>query len=335
MDDDQDTWLNFYRKHKLNDKVVLDPFMGSGTTLGECAKLGIKPIGCDINPVSTFIVKQALTRVESRQLKATYEAIGRDVEPQIRQYYRTIDPQRGEACRALYYFWVKVVESPEGEKIPLFSNYVFSKNVYPKKKPLAQILCEKCWAVNQGRYNSTDFTCQVCRHTFNPQVGPARRQAVKDKAGRQYKIKKLVLANNTPPEHRLYAIMALTDDGKKVYQSPSEFDFELYQQASRELATRRLLLPNMMIREGYNTNQARGYNYLNWRDFFNDRQLLCLGILLERIMQIPDITIREHFLCLFSSTLEFNNMFCTSKEEPQVQYAICSQIIFSSRKKRP
>ena len=34
-----DTWKGFYELHRLAGKVVLDPFMGSGTTLGETIKL--------------------------------------------------------------------------------------------------------------------------------------------------------------------------------------------------------------------------------------------------------------------------------------------------------
>src|SRR5690242_2388245 len=39
---DTDIWKRFYDRHELTDKVVLDPFMGSGTTLGEAIKLGAK-----------------------------------------------------------------------------------------------------------------------------------------------------------------------------------------------------------------------------------------------------------------------------------------------------
>ena len=48
---------------------------------------------------------------------------------------------------------------------------------------------------------------------------------------------------------------------------------------------------------------------------FNDRQLLCLSILAERIRQVSDPTLRELFTCLFSGTLEFNNMFASYKGE--------------------
>src|SRR5579859_2536486 len=56
-------WEAFYKKHRLTGKIVLDPFMGSGTTIGEVLKLGAKAVGCDINPVSTFLVRQEFSRV--------------------------------------------------------------------------------------------------------------------------------------------------------------------------------------------------------------------------------------------------------------------------------
>src|SRR5438477_7093798 len=42
----------FYQSNDYGNTVVLDPFMGSGTTLGEALKLGCRVVGCDINPVS-------------------------------------------------------------------------------------------------------------------------------------------------------------------------------------------------------------------------------------------------------------------------------------------
>lgn len=44
-----DEWSSFYQKHSYT-ATVLDPFMGSGTTLGEALKVGCNVIGCDINP---------------------------------------------------------------------------------------------------------------------------------------------------------------------------------------------------------------------------------------------------------------------------------------------
>jgi putative DNA methylase len=43
--------------------------------------------------------------------------------------------------------------------------------------------------------------------------------------------------------------------------------------------------------------------------------LLCLGLLLKEIVRIEDEHVREQMICLFSSTLEFNNLFCSYKGE--------------------
>jgi putative DNA methylase len=312
---DVDIWEEFYKQHSFASKVVLDPFMGSGTTLGECAKLGAKPIGIDINPVSTFIVTQSLTRVDVNKLEQVFTEIEADVKPEISHYYKTLDPDTGEEIAVLYYFWVKQVTTPHGESVPLFSSYVFSKDAYPKKKPTARIICPSCWSINVGRYDATELVCGNCANSFNPQAGPVDGQYVTTASGEAYKVKDLVSESGRPPEHRLYALMALKSDGTKIYLSPGPYDLNLLTEARVKLQEESLPLPNMAVRPGHNTNQARGYNYRNWRDFFNDRQLLCLGMLLRRILQVEDRTIRDQFLCLFSSTLEFNNLFCSFKGE--------------------
>lgn len=131
----------FYETHDLAGKVVLDPFMGSDTTLGEAVKLGAKAIGCDINPVSTVLVRQAFTLTPEAQLRAAFKRLEHDAAPEIRRYYQTRYLQAGELIPVLYYFWVKTVTTPEDEAIPLRSRYVFSQDAYPKKKPRAQIVC--------------------------------------------------------------------------------------------------------------------------------------------------------------------------------------------------
>lgn len=307
-------WEDFYRQHNFTGKVVLDPFMGSGTTLGEALKLGAKVIGCDINPVSSFLVRQALTPVSEQALRAAFAALEAETAQEIRRYYQTRDPETGALIPIMYAFWVKVLDTPCGEEVPLFARYVFSQDAYPKKKPRAQIVCPSCWTVFEHRYDAQAVTCGECGHHFNPQEGPASGQTVTTRQGRSYKIKDL-LPKDGPPRHRLYALMALRSDGEKTYLPARPEDRALYDEAAARLATEDIPLPTFAVRPGHNTDQARGYNYHAWRDFFNARQLLCLGLLLRAIMRIEDRAVREQLLCLFSSTLEFNNMFCSFKGE--------------------
>jgi putative DNA methylase len=308
-------WAQFYETHNLAGKVVLDPFMGSGTTLGETIKLGAKAIGSDINPISTFLVRQAFTPASEDQLRITFERLERNISHEIRHYYQTRSPQSGKLIPVLYYFWVKTVETPDGESIPLLSRYVFSQDAYPKKKPKAQIVCPNCWGVMEDRYDATEVACPLCGQHFNPQSGPVTGQYVTDKSGSRYRVKDLLPKDGLPPQHRLYAIMALQPDGSKVYLPVREEDLALFEEARARLETEVLPLPKSKVRPGHNTDQARSYNYTQWRDFFNERQLLCLGLLLREILRIEDLTIQEQMLCLFSSTLEFNNLFCTFKGE--------------------
>lgn len=314
-DADTDVWTQFYEKHDFRDRVVLDPFMGSGTTLGEALKLGCSVVGCDINPVSTFLVRQALTPVSEQVLRDTFLALEQKISGEIKRYYTTMDRQTGQPIPVLYAFWVKEVETPKGERIPLFSSYIFSRDAYPKKRPKAQLVCPSCWHVFQGRYDDDRVACPQCSHAYNPQVGPASGQTVTGKAGDQYKIKNLLPADGSPPPERLYALMALREDGEKVYLAPNEADFALYREASKRLTEEDLPLPTTHVRPGHNTNQARGYGFTKWADFFNDRQKLCLGLLLREILKIEDLAAQEQMLCLFSSTLEFNNRFCSFKGE--------------------
>jgi putative DNA methylase len=303
-------WDTFYERHNLSGKVVLDPFMGSGTTLGEAVKLGAKAVGCDINPVSTFLVRQAFARVPESELRAAFRQLERDVAPDIRHYYQTRDPLSGELIPVLYFFWVKVLDTPNGEAIPLFSSYVFAQNAYPKKKPQAQIICPACWNVLEDRYDTTDVTCPNCNRRFNPQSGPADGRFVIASNGVRHRIRDLLPADGSPPRHRLYAILALRPDGEKVYLAAKPEDIALYEEAQSRLDTENLTLPTLAVRPGHNTNQARGYNYLQWRDFFNARQLLCLGMLLRAILHIDNEAVQEQLLCLFSSTLELLLLFC-------------------------
>lgn len=310
-----DTWKGFYDRHRLAGKVVLDPFMGSGTTLGEAIKLGAKAIGCDINPISSFLVQQAFTRVPEAQLRAAFGQLETTVASEIRRYYQTHDPRSGELIPVLYFFWVKTVATPDNETVPLLSRYVFSQDAYPMKKPRAQIVCPHCWGVIEDRFDATDLECPHCMHCFNPQEGPASGQYVTTKAGNRYRIKDLLPTDGAPLPHRLYAMLALRPDGEKVYLPARDEDLALLAEVEARLQTEALPLPTLAVRPGHNTDQARGYNYTHWRDFFNGRQLLCLGLLLRAILEIEDETIQEQMLCLFSSTLEFNNLFCSFKGE--------------------
>lgn len=56
---------------------VIDPFCGSGTSLLECAHLGMRAVGTDINPLAVFIANAKLTavRLPAAQLRDEMQAV--------------------------------------------------------------------------------------------------------------------------------------------------------------------------------------------------------------------------------------------------------------------
>ncbi|WP_296643911.1 DNA methyltransferase [Roseinatronobacter sp.] len=306
----------FYRPVRLKDLTVFDPFMGSGTTIGEAAKLGVRAIGRDINPVAHFLVRNALAFHDREAVLQTFQDIERDVADQIRANYKTVLPDGSEAD-VLYYFWVKQVNCPACEsEVDLFSSRVFAKHAYPSRYPDAKAVCPDCGEVNSVRYDANQTTCLSCKSEFNPLSGPAKGQkATCPSCHHSFAIAKTIRERNAPPAHRLYAKLVLTSDGKKVYAAANDEDRESFARAEKALEARTDPYPVVRIEPGYNTNQALGYNYRYWHEMFNARQLLCLSILAERIRAINEPVMRELFTCLFSGALEFNNLFTSYKGE--------------------
>lgn len=311
-----DILRDFYRPVRLPDRVIFDPFMGSGTTVGEAAKLGARAIGRDINPVAHFLVRNALSYHDRAKVKSEFQAIERDVSQKIRAFYKTVLPN-GEEAEVLYYFWVKTVPCPScSEEVSLNSSQIFARHAYPKRHPTARATCPGCSEINTVRYDDSETNCDSCGLNYNPQVGSAKGQnATCQSCEHVFPIAKTVRASNKAPRHRLYAKLVLLPDGSKEYASVSKKDHSLYKAASKELSKRENAYPIVSIEPGYNTNQALGYNYRHWHEMFNDRQLLCLSILADRIREIEDPVIRDLFACLFSGALEFNNMFASYKGE--------------------
>ena len=315
-----DILATFYKRRDLSNKIVFDPFMGSGTTVGEAIKLGFRAIGQDINPVSHFLIKNAIVAHSRSMILKEFEALEVDTAPAIRQYYQTrissglFDNLEAEV---LYYFWVKVLACPScGQDVDLFSRYIFSQHAYPKKYPSCKSLCPSCGAINTVNGEAETATCTECRTSYNPQTGPAQGQTANcPKCGKSFSIVKAVRTTIGRPRHRMYAKMVLLPGGQKDYQRINRDDIALYEEAERELYQKRDAYPVVAIEPGYNTNQAIGYNYTHWHLMFNPRQLLCISILVDRIRKIEEPRTRELFACLLSGCLEFNNMFASFKGE--------------------
>lgn len=310
----------FYKSHRFRDVTVFDPFMGSGTTIGEAHKLGFAALGRDINPVAVESVRTALGPMDQGRLRVAFDTLSRDVGKEIRALYRSSD-SKGHPCDVLYFFWAMQVPCPECRKpVDLFPSWVIARNAYPNRKPEVQILCPSCGDIFPGLHGQEEATCRSCKAHFNPDRGSARgAKAVCPHCRDSFKILDAVAGTGRRPEFRLYGKLVLTRGEAKEYLPATAADHAAYRACSarlkEEVARGDILLPTLALEDGYNTRQAMSYGFTAWRDFFNDRQLMALGWLHRAIGRIADEAAQAALLTLFSGTLEFNNMFASYKGE--------------------
>ena len=80
-------YANHQKKGALSGLRVLDPFVGSGTTLIEGSRLGMQMLGNDLNPVAWFKTKHAFSKVSLEDVSRLLAAVEQEVKPQIIPYF--------------------------------------------------------------------------------------------------------------------------------------------------------------------------------------------------------------------------------------------------------
>lgn len=288
---------------------VLDPFAGSGTTLVEAQKLGASCTGVDINPVAGLVQRQALRRWNEDALIQMMS----EVEMACRSKIDALHIDR-HGNPVLYYFWVAQARCPIcADQVDLFSDYVFAKHAYPRQHPEARAVCPECNAVEQVNLNHESRG--HCRNGHGLDVlAPVKRDSVT--CGNRHVTRIIDALDGQCPEYRMYAKLTWRDN-QKHYEPIDQYDLDLFSYSAELLHASRdkIVLPDGVLDDGYNTRQAIRWGFNSWDKFFNSRQLYCLGLLGAAVRDLRESPEREALCTLFSGTLEFNNLFCSYKGE--------------------
>ncbi len=307
------------------DKIVLDPFMGGGTTVVEALRLGCKVIGLDVNPVAWFITKKSVEPVDLAKLEATFKDLEATVAPEILKWYRT-KCLKGHDADVMYVFWVKTVRcSSCGQKTRLFNSFRLAT-----KNGQDAVVCPACYGVQWVKEGSLDVTCADCGHTFDPRSGFALGgNFTCEHCKAEDKTVDWVRRTGKAPDYEMFAVeywcQTCYDEARlrgykhqqaqamaRGYKGADEFDRRLYRDACNEFekVKHTLPLPEGDVYEGMKTTELLNHGLRRWQDLFNPRQLLCLGRLMKAILEIEDKAVRELMVVTLSDACDSNNMLC-------------------------
>ncbi|MBI5572510.1 MAG: DNA methylase [Desulfomonile tiedjei] len=320
---------DYWRSHQF-EGVIADPFMGGGTPIFEANRLGFSVVGADINPMAFWIVRQSLAPLDLVRFRRSAEAVIHDVEQELQDLFNTTCTECGTKATAKYFLWVKTQTCPScGGENDLFPGYLLAEAV---RHPRHVVVCHHCGSLNEFDHQPRKDHPEPCSKC-NKDVyidGPAKKNRVACSSCGQvfsYPAKEPY----GPPKHRMWAIEYHCEHCKpghrgRFFKTPDVDDLRRYRDAEqrfREVAPQ-LPIPEDAIPEGDETNRLHRWGYRHFRDMFNDRQLLGLGLLLRRISQVGDSSARHALLTVFSDFLRYQNMLGRYDT-----YALKCQDIFS------
>lgn len=304
----------FYRAHDFSGTVVLDPFMGGGTALGEALRLGCSAIGSDINPVAWFLVKRSLATIDLDAVAAAFAVIEAEAAQPITDMYRTKCVKCGTPATAQHTLWTQQLACRAcGELVDLNLDQVLMRSFGRGGDSLVD--CPACGCIFRTGQLDAEVECPDCFESFVPREKRCRSTDYRCRCGCQEAIIEEKHLLDDPLPYRMRAITVVCDACGRVHQRPSDEDEERYRAIALDVSDRMdsLMVPKQSIPPGRNTDQLRRHGFHFWNQLFNARQLAALDLLFRSIGQLEDQSSRELLLLLASASLEFNSMLCTAK----------------------
>ena len=174
-------WDTYLGKTSVNGTVVLDPFIGGGTSLVESMRCNARVIGFDIDPVATFITRFELAASRMDDHYPEIDQVCSEIAHLIMPLHRTVVD--GIERDVLHHFWVQAKQCSHCESdVELHPHFQLA---YSKEKGLQWVFCKDCHSVhelpierkvlycscgkrttiNAGTHRNGIMTCPICKHS--------------------------------------------------------------------------------------------------------------------------------------------------------------------------
>lgn len=302
----------FFRANDLFGLKIADPFMGGGTPLIEANRVGCDVTGFDINPMSAWIVREEIEQIDLAAYQAEAARLIESLRTQVGELYLTDCPRYGDTDVPVKYFlWVKVVACEAcGEDVDLFPGYLLAEG---SRHPLNVLVCAHCGGLNEVASMNNPGRCAECKAQLRLD-GPASRGRCRcPHCGGETRYPR---PSDGAPRHRLFAIEYYNPQRKhqhagRFFKKPDEKD--LTRVAAAQERWRRLrsrFVPEHAILSGDETDRLHRWGYMQYRQMFNQRQLLGLELSCRLIAKVSDERLRHALATNLSDLLRYQNMLC-------------------------
>lgn len=274
-----DFWDAYYAGVDYSGKVVLDPFVGGGTSVVEALHLGANVIGVAVDAVA-----RAITRFETRagdtpDLETSLETLTENVGRQLARYYKTRTAD-GQIRDVVHYFYVQIVHCGScNKRIEAHPHYQLA---YEAEGDRQWVFCPHCHDVQELDRERKSVRCRQCDCRGAIDDGPAKDgQLTCHHCGHEQRLIDVAERTGSPPTWKLFALEALESDpnGRSVpmsqrrFLAASDYDRRKLAAARRALKARQITtgetpwIPDRQIPAKKRAdNRLIDYGYANQHD---------------------------------------------------------------------
>lgn len=296
LSDDPDK-RDYYAAGGLENKLILDPMMGGGTTVHEAIRLGASVIGYDLDPIPVLQAKASLTPVPLREKQEIFNKLVSCLQNSLEKLFHTQCP----ICRAnsetqfMLYGLRKICKCGEALVVDSLRVREETNGIYTYIDPCNQQLYRAQTPINIGNkkpyiYDKNVVECPICEApwkelrelSFTERYRPV---LISGKCLQHGAFLKQI------DEHDLTQIQLATEYVKDNVNLPVDI---------------------LGIPEGPKSNDLLKRGIKSYAELFTARQLIYIAECKAFLVSLPE----QHRLwlsLLVSTSLEFNSLLCGYK----------------------
>lgn len=281
---------DYYAPGGLENKVVLDPMMGGGTTLHEAIRLGANVIGADIDPIPIAQARASLTQAPLSGLRSDFDSFFSILRSSLAPYFQTECPVCQKAADVQYTLYGIGKTCACGSVVQV-DGYDLRHEADREIK-----ICPKSWKIGGGPAASPKLVAKVEKECPS--------------CGQEYKE---LLDLPFYARYMPVAIFLFCDKHGYLFRPPGESDLALIEQANIHRSSLDFgSAADFKVKDGPKSGDLLKRNVHSYLDVFSSRQLMYLD---QSIRQLRDYTgaNKLNLGMLVSTSLEFNSMLCGYK----------------------